>query len=285
MVEILSHANRPAEMERKLEFYERHGVEEYYIYDPTHAHQSFVGYLRRGGRLEPIAEANRGWTSPRLGVFMYLGDDGRLELSDPDGEPFQSFDDLRDAIEEQRTRTDLLVLEVLHEQGRVAAERHKVKTAKAEAGRQRRKAEIAAKQAEAERMRADDADARAELADAKAEVADTKAEVADAKAEVADAKAEVERLRAEVAVARAERLAAQLPGAGDRPPRRDRPLAIRSRAHPLGRRRPIRRVRLARTASDLLVRRAMLRWPPRRTTRRPARKWTPSARGSSSSNG
>ena len=32
--EVLSPGNRAAEMERKFQFYERYGVEEYYIYDP-----------------------------------------------------------------------------------------------------------------------------------------------------------------------------------------------------------------------------------------------------------
>src|SRR3954452_5736001 len=32
--EVLSPGNRPAEMSKKREFYERFGVEEYYVYDP-----------------------------------------------------------------------------------------------------------------------------------------------------------------------------------------------------------------------------------------------------------
>ena len=38
--EILSPGNRVPEMERKLEFYERYGVEEYYIYDPDEIESS-----------------------------------------------------------------------------------------------------------------------------------------------------------------------------------------------------------------------------------------------------
>lgn len=32
--EILSPGNRPSEMLRKFKFYERYGVQEYYLYDP-----------------------------------------------------------------------------------------------------------------------------------------------------------------------------------------------------------------------------------------------------------
>ena len=41
--EILSPGNTPKEMNRKLLFYNRYGVEEYYIYDPQK--NSFTGWL------------------------------------------------------------------------------------------------------------------------------------------------------------------------------------------------------------------------------------------------
>ena len=42
--EILSPGNRAGEMERKFQFYERYGVEEYYIYDPDRG--DLVGWRR-----------------------------------------------------------------------------------------------------------------------------------------------------------------------------------------------------------------------------------------------
>ncbi len=69
--EVLSPGNRPAEMIRKFQFYERHGVEEYYAYDPDHI--VLNGWSREGGRLQAIPEMN-GWTSPRLAVRFELID-------------------------------------------------------------------------------------------------------------------------------------------------------------------------------------------------------------------
>ncbi|MHB1561984.1 MAG: Uma2 family endonuclease, partial [Isosphaeraceae bacterium] len=62
--EVLSPGNRAAELQRKFEFYERYGVEEYYIYDPDTG--DLEGYLRRGGRLRKIDRMD-GFVSPRLG--------------------------------------------------------------------------------------------------------------------------------------------------------------------------------------------------------------------------
>ena len=45
--EILSPGNRPGEMELKFQFYERFGVEEYYVYDPDNG--SLEGWRRRVG--------------------------------------------------------------------------------------------------------------------------------------------------------------------------------------------------------------------------------------------
>ena len=45
--EVLSPNNRPAEMGRKLEFYEQYGVDEYYIYDPDHRSTERLAARRR----------------------------------------------------------------------------------------------------------------------------------------------------------------------------------------------------------------------------------------------
>lgn len=85
--EILSPGNKLKEMIRKYAFYERYGVEEYYILDPLS--ESWIGYQRVGGRFEDIADMD-GHVSRRLGVrFGY--DDGRPSLFYPDGRRFESF--------------------------------------------------------------------------------------------------------------------------------------------------------------------------------------------------
>jgi Uma2 family endonuclease len=85
--EVLSPGNRPGELIRKFQFYERFGVEEYYVYDPDQ--NTLSGWQRADGELREIDEMN-GWTSPRLGVrFERTGE--TLRLIGPDGRPFQTF--------------------------------------------------------------------------------------------------------------------------------------------------------------------------------------------------
>ncbi len=86
--EILSPGNTRREMERKLLFYERYGVEEYYIYDPDH--YTLEGWLRQGQGLEPI-EPIQNWVSPRLEIRFELLTD-RLMIYRSDGEPFLSYE-------------------------------------------------------------------------------------------------------------------------------------------------------------------------------------------------
>ena len=85
--EVLSPGNRSAEMIRKFDFYQHHGVEEYYVYDPDRG--VLKGWLRQAGRLTPIP-GMEGWVSPRLGIrFGLEGDD--LVVQRPDGRCFETF--------------------------------------------------------------------------------------------------------------------------------------------------------------------------------------------------
>ena len=84
--ETLSPGNRPPEMQRKLEFYERYGVEEYYIYDPDDG--LLEGWLRKGGRLVKVNDMS-GFVSPRLRIRFEPGPDN-LTIWGPDGEQFQA---------------------------------------------------------------------------------------------------------------------------------------------------------------------------------------------------
>jgi hypothetical protein len=74
-------------MTRKLRFYERYGVQEYYMYDPDHGQLS--GWQRQGRRLEKIAQMD-GWVSPLLGIRFTLVL-GELELYRPDGKRFATY--------------------------------------------------------------------------------------------------------------------------------------------------------------------------------------------------
>ncbi|MCB1921023.1 MAG: Uma2 family endonuclease [Candidatus Competibacteraceae bacterium] len=97
--EVLSPGNTPAEMRRKLAFYERYGVEEYYEYDPDRG--TLKGWLRRKEGLEPIMPME-GWLSPRLGIrFSLEGSD--LMLYRPDGRRFETFVELDRRAQRSRT--------------------------------------------------------------------------------------------------------------------------------------------------------------------------------------
>ncbi len=90
--EVLSPGNRAGELQRKFDFYERHGVEEYYIYDPDTG--EVEGYLRRGGRLCKIAQMD-GHISPRLRIEFRPGEGpDNLTIIGPDGERFKTFQEL-----------------------------------------------------------------------------------------------------------------------------------------------------------------------------------------------
>ena len=96
--EIVYPNNRFHELMDKLAFYDRYGVEEYYLYDPDRG--SLDGWIRRDGRLQPIEELE-GWVSPRLGIRFGL-DEGQLVLVRPDGERFLSPEEMERQREEAR---------------------------------------------------------------------------------------------------------------------------------------------------------------------------------------
>ncbi|MBE9183248.1 Uma2 family endonuclease [Microcoleus sp. LEGE 07076] len=100
--EIRSHNDRQTKMNKKLAFYQRHGVEEYYLYDPER--NELEGWQRIEGNLEVI-EPMEGWISPRLGVRFELGEDG-LEIYRPDGQKFLSYSELDEQRELERQRAE-----------------------------------------------------------------------------------------------------------------------------------------------------------------------------------
>ncbi len=102
--EIWSPGNRFADFTRKLAFYDRYGVEEYYLYDPDR--NDLTGWCRRDGRLDLIDGMN-GHVSSRLGVRFTMPN-GVLVLYRPDGSRFLTFAELESARQaaEQRAETE-----------------------------------------------------------------------------------------------------------------------------------------------------------------------------------
>ena len=96
--EVRSPGNSQTEMDKKLVFYDRYGIEEYYLYDPDRGDLS--GWLRTENRLEVI-EPMLGWVSPRLGVRFEISG-YELQLFRPDGERFATYTELAALREQER---------------------------------------------------------------------------------------------------------------------------------------------------------------------------------------
>jgi len=100
--EILSPGNRMQEMAQKFDFYDRFGVDEYYIYNPDTF--DFSAWVRRDGRLR-AADFTDGYVSPRLGVRFELSEE-ELAVYYPDGRRFLSFVELGEARQVAERRAD-----------------------------------------------------------------------------------------------------------------------------------------------------------------------------------
>jgi Uma2 family endonuclease len=128
--EVLSPGNRAGEMERKFRFYDRYGVQEYYIYDPDRG--DLVGWQRAGDDLEDIPEM-AGFVSPRLKVRFEPGEGpNNLKLIGPDGRPFATYLELIEQREAAHQRA-----EVEHQRAEVERERAEVERERAEVERHR----------------------------------------------------------------------------------------------------------------------------------------------------
>lgn len=99
--EILSKRNNAYEMERKLEYYDTYGVEEYYLYNPENF--QLDGWQRQNGDLTKLWQMNN-WVSPKLGIRFDTGG-GELAIYRPDGERFLTSVELAQRVKE----TELLL--------------------------------------------------------------------------------------------------------------------------------------------------------------------------------
>jgi hypothetical protein len=100
--EILSPGNTKSEMERKLVFYERYGVEEYYIYNPDN--YQFQGWQRGDGGLDVI-ETSENFVSPRLGIRFEVSE-AELQIYRPDGAKFLSYVEINQQLEQEIKRAE-----------------------------------------------------------------------------------------------------------------------------------------------------------------------------------
>lgn len=100
--EILSPSNNRAEMSKKLLFFERYGVEEYYLYDPE---ENVLEVWQRTFDGLSLMDFSDSWTSPRLGIRLDIAS-GRLQLYNADGTKFYSYIEVNLMLEQERQRAD-----------------------------------------------------------------------------------------------------------------------------------------------------------------------------------
>jgi Uma2 family endonuclease len=163
--EVLSPSNTTEEMAAKLDFYDEHGVEEYYIYDPQK--NRLQGY-RRGATTLVGLTALHGFTSPRLGIQFDLSGP-ELVVRYPDGPPFLLFEELEairlataQRAEEEKQRADQENQRATQAEQRAAEEKQRATQAEQRADQAEQRAEqekqratLAEQRADQEKQRAD----------------------------------------------------------------------------------------------------------------------------------
>ncbi len=100
--EILSPTNSRTEMSKKLLFFERHGVQEYYLYDPE---ENVLEVWQRTFDGLSLMDFSDSWTSPRLGIRLDIAS-GRLQLYNADGTKFYSYIEVNLMLDQERQRAD-----------------------------------------------------------------------------------------------------------------------------------------------------------------------------------
>jgi Uma2 family endonuclease len=152
--EVLSPGNTLSEMSRKLLFYEHHGAEEYYVYDPDR--NTLDGFIRRElNSLESIGNI-QGWVSPRLGIRFELTDI-KLVIYRPDGEAFLTPVELRQQLEAGREKAKAAQAQAEQEQQRAEAAQAQVESAQVQAKAAKSQAKMSQAQADLEKRKAESA--------------------------------------------------------------------------------------------------------------------------------
>ena len=100
--EILSPSNKPLDMAKKLVFYDRYRVEEYYVYNPENDNLEI--WIRNDGSLDRILETHN-WISPRLGIRFDVSTN-ELQIYRPDGTKFYSYIEINTKLEQEFQRAE-----------------------------------------------------------------------------------------------------------------------------------------------------------------------------------
>ena len=208
--EILSPGNRPKAMHEKFRFYERYGVEEYYIYDPDNI--EFTAWIRSGNRLRPV-ENTQGWVSPRLKISFVIRDD-ELIVTRPNGEKFLSPLEIERCAKIAKLKAEAEKQRADKAEKAMNAEKRKTEKANQKATKAKEKAEKERQKAKQAKEKTEKAKEKAEKERQKAKQAKEKAEKANHKATKAKEMAEKERQKAKKAEILARKLAEKLRAMG-----------------------------------------------------------------------
>jgi Uma2 family endonuclease len=130
--EILSPSNTTQEMQAKKNFYEKYGVQEYYVYDPER--NRLEVWMRKNDQLQK-APYLYGCVSHLLGIEFKL-DKNTLHMFYPDGQPFLSSVELHQHAKAMEQQAKV-------ERKRSEAERKRAKKAEKNAEKERQEKEIA----------------------------------------------------------------------------------------------------------------------------------------------
>ncbi|MEK7258020.1 MAG: Uma2 family endonuclease [Bacteroidota bacterium] len=135
--EIFSRTNRRrVNKENLLEFYTRHGVQEYYIYDPVR--NTFIVYQRRRDEFTCLERLQK-WTSPLLGI-RFEWSEKTFEIYHPNGERFlkpteiaANYERAKIEVKEAKKDARFAMLEALAEAKKTVAAEQKAEAAVQEA--------------------------------------------------------------------------------------------------------------------------------------------------------
>ncbi|MGB3619074.1 MAG: Uma2 family endonuclease, partial [Catalinimonas sp.] len=150
VIEVLSPSNRMGEMIRKFKFYERHGVEEYFVIDPDRDPETLNVYQRQGQELREVDVADE-WVSPLLGVRFVL-DEG-LHLYHPDGERFATFAEVRQRAAQAQQQAEQAQQQAQQAQQQAQQAQQQAQQAQQQAQQAQQQAEQAQQQAQQAQQR------------------------------------------------------------------------------------------------------------------------------------
>jgi hypothetical protein len=212
--EIQSPGNKQQEMAAKLKFYEKYGVQEYYVYYAKK--EVMQGYIRQGDNLVEIDNMD-GWQSPLMQIWFRkeITVNGRRRKVNwhfllPNGEPFQTHGDAILLANEEKLRRHLAETERAAALAGEALARQQAKLERQQRNIAEAREAFAQQQAKLERQQREAAEVR-ETAERQ------QREASEAREVFAQQQAEIERQQREAAEAMLTAMAAKLQAMGVNP--------------------------------------------------------------------